>query len=616
VLPGARANAAAALKNLAHARFRLAGDCGKFRHRLRIARADRIFHQALSLAPDSARGAMEFERGEIRYGGKRKQCVASYCAAVRVEPENPVYWAHLARAQATHGAPKDEARHSCEMTLETLAQVFRRTLEPHCLTPQMLARNDAIKALKEACGLLGLEPMGTRVAALRPLARMIVEAESARPRNVRELAKLWRDTEPDDWWRREQVGLALARCLGANGKWASAARGYGRLIDHLEEKRPAAIRQHALHAKHAKALRRAGMKHEALESAARGLLLDPISAVARRELGKAHFSLLQYEEAREAWQHTLWLTPNDATLHFKAGFSLWSTAQDRQDPDERTEALAEAAVDLERSAELFGIENVPGWAWSRLWLGRVYGELGKHDLAVRHFRAAKGCAVTELAARIFLAELNERNGRGGLAAYQFEKARTVLCDVITASALTIRALFAQRCDEDWGNTLSYREVAARIHLGQGRDALAARNDHDEAIRHAARAHRLAVGLERQPRSKTRLLAEALELESRVDLAREKFADALEKVQRAVLLSPVPDLHLLKLTITAACAANSVRAQARAQLVAGMAADLRAIRRAEGEYGDRVATGRLIVRQWLPDDAESRNGKETLALARS
>ena len=605
LLPGARANAAGALHNLARARYEGVRDSGRVRRRLGVARADRIFHQALSLAPDMAKAAMEFERGRMREEDGRREAVASYRAAVRVEPENPVYWAHLAKAQARD--KQDRAAQSCEAAMDALSPTYRRTLEPVCLATTVAAREDTLTALREAYILLERPEEADRVAALSALADRLSAAE--RERDVETLETLLAEVAPDAWWEREQVGLALARTLGVTGEWRQAAARYEWLIEELEpeDRRPAAIRQHALHAKHAKALRRAKRRQEALAAAARGLLLNPISPVARRELGKAHFALLQYEEALEAWRHTLWLTPNDATLHWKAAFSLWSAAQDRQDSTSRREALLEAAEGFERATMLFGIESTAGWAWSRLWHGRVCQELGEHDLAVKHLRAAKGCAVTALAARVLLAEVYECGNQGGLAWDQLIKARELLRAAVgkTWKHASARKALDHRSDDDWGDTLSHREIAARLHLGLGRHAFEVESDEAAAIYHARRADRLARGLSRQARSQNRLCAQALELESRVAHAREDLTGALESIQRAAHLCPDPGILLRRIEIAAACARDSARIAARTQLIAGMADDLRAISRA-GD--DRAVAGQLIVRQWIPDEVASANGR--------
>ena len=603
VLPGARANAAAALHNLAHARYASAVRRRPLRRRLGIARVDLVFHQALSLAPNSTKAAMEFDRGRIREAEERDTAADSYRAAVRIEPENPVYWAYLARAQAQRPGDRDDALRSCAMALDALAPTYRRTLEPVCMGPVRASRDQAVRILAATYERLGEQPESERVAGLIGLADRISPREGEPP-DATELEALLDATPADDWWRREQIGLALARTLGSAGRWKPAAARYAWLIEELGEQRPEAIRQHALHAKHAKALRRSGDRHGALASAARGLVLDPISPVARRELGKAHFALLQYEEALEAWRHTLWLTPNDATLHWKTAFSLWSTAQDYHDPGARRQALAEAADAFERAAMLFGIESVTGWAWSRLWLGRVAHEMGDADTAMKHLRAAKGCKVTELPARVLLAEVHQANDQGGLAWEHLTKARRQLRAAVAEARKRDPESDARErySDADWGDTLSYREIDARLHLGLGRHALDVDADAGAAERHAASAERLSRGLAKQARARNRLRAHALELRSRVQLGRDDLAGARETIGRAVHLCPEPALLLRRIEIAAAAADATARRTDRAQLVADMVDDLRAIRRAEGDGGERAVAGGLLVGRWAPPSA--------------
>jgi tetratricopeptide (TPR) repeat protein len=607
VLPAAQANAAAALHNLGHARSASVKDRRPLRRRLGILRADLVFHQALSLAPDSTKAAMEFDRGHARKADDRRGAVDSYRAAVRIEPENPVYWAYLARALAAHADMRAEALQSCAVALETLAPTYRRTLEPFCLPPLVASRDEAVAVLGKAYDLLELPQERRRVEGLLDIAERI-SPPNGEPPGPRALEDLLAETPEDDWWRREQIGLALARALGDAGEWKMAAARYEWLIENLGERRPEAIRQHSLHAKHAKALRRDGRKHEALASAARGLVLDPISPVARRELGKAHFALLQYEEALEAWQHTLWLTPNDATLHWKAAFSLWSTAQDYQDAGSRQQALAESTEAFERAAMLFGIESVAGWAWSRLWLGRVAHEMGDTDSAMKHLRTAKGCAVAELPARVLLAEVHQANDQGGLAWEQLTKARRQLGAVVAEAwkDKPVSKALDRYSDADWGDTLSYREIAVRLHLGFGRHALDVEGEERAADRHAVVAERLAGGLAKQARARNRLRARALELQSRVQLARDELPAARETIRRAVHLAPEPALLLRRIEIAAAAAEATARRTARTQLVADMVDDLRAIRRAEGDTGERAVAGSLVVSRWAPD-AASANG---------
>jgi tetratricopeptide (TPR) repeat protein len=258
------------------------------------------------------------------------------------------------------------------------------------------------------------------------------------------------------------VLIVLARTLGAQGDWTSAAACYKQLIAELSREREVSIRRHDLHAKYARALRRAGDHHGALREAAQALLLDPLSPITRREVGKAHFALQQYDEAIEAWGNTLWLTPNDPHLHWRVAFCHWSAAQDRPVTDGPWPSLEHAAEGFERAALLFGVEMIEGWAWSHLWAGRVHAELGDPGEAIRHLRNARGCKQTEMAASLLLGEAHQALGETTLSR---ERLRTAL-DLARSRAA------ADPAPVDWGHALSVAEIAARAELGLGRWALA------------------------------------------------------------------------------------------------------------------------------------------------
>ena len=334
-LPGARANTAAALHNLAEVQRNRATDgCG----RLRLARADHMYRRAGRLAPTETRAATLLARGRMLDDrgkpGKARDC---YDAALKIDPENPVHWAHLASAYAAEGN-ETKARRLADSALNELAPIYRRTLELHHSGALLAMRDNTLAALTRTYDLLEASDDLSRATLIQQLWDKLETATA--DRDVATLRALKAGLDRRHVWEREQVQIALARTLGRNGEWEQARHEYAELIAMLAEQRPQGIVQHSLHAKHARALRRSEHYHEALVEAARGQLQDPLSASARREVGKAHFALLQYEEALEAWQHTLWLTPNDPYLHWKVAFCHWSVAQDRRDSDARRDSLS------------------------------------------------------------------------------------------------------------------------------------------------------------------------------------------------------------------------------------------------------------------------------------
>ncbi len=505
-IPGAQANIAAALHNLAKAgHTRPTNEC----RQLRLARAERLYGRAAALAPTETRAATLLAHGEMLDDVLRKpeKALECYDAALKIDPENPVFWAHLAAAHAAAGNV-DKARRLADSALNELAPVYRRTLELHHPKALIAMRDNTLRALGRAYDALHQPDDVARIEQIDGLWSTLEQATATK--DVRTLKALKADLAPERLWEREQVQIALARTLGRRWRWRAATREYADLIAMLAQHRPAGIVQHSLHAKHAKALRRTNRYHEALVEAARGQLQDPLSASARREVGKAHFALLQFEEALDAWKHTLWLTPNDPYLHWKVAFCHWSVAQDRRDASARRDALTAAADGFVQAATLFGVRNAKGWAWSQLWAGRVQAELGDHDDAVRHLRSATGCQHTEIAGALLLGEEYRTVGEESLSRVHLERAH----------AATAAPPARRNVDADWGETLSAGEVAVRSAVGLGLGELEADNDYTQALARAAEARARTAAI-KDPRAAARCKAAVADLEGRAGRAAQR-----------------------------------------------------------------------------------------------
>lgn len=503
-LAGAKANTAAALHNLAEVqRARAQRRC----RRLRLVRADRMYRRARRLAPTETRAATLLARGrmldERGKPGKARDC---YDAALKIDPENPVHWAHLASAHAADGDEK-KARRLADSALNELAPIYRRTLELHHPAALLAMRDNTLAALRRT--YTTLDGSAARIDRIETLWDEL-DAATAEP-DANALSKLKRRFDDDHVWEREQVQIALARTLGRLDRWEEASAEYRELIATLETHRPRGIVQHSLHAKQARALRRTGDHHGALVTAARGQLQDPLSASARREVGKAHFALLQYEEALDAWEHTLWLTPNDPYLHWKVAFCHWSVAQDRRDSAARRDSLVSAANAFEQAATLFGVRIIKGWAWSQLWAGRVRAELGDHDDAVRHLRSATGCEQTELAGALLLGEEYRIVGERSLSRLHFERAYETVSTRIDGGNV----------DADWGETLPSREVAVRAAVGLGLSDLEVDGDYGTALERAEEARNVAAELQGEPRAAARCMAAVADLTARAARAAQR-----------------------------------------------------------------------------------------------
>jgi tetratricopeptide (TPR) repeat protein len=453
-LPGARSNLAGALRNLADVNH-IAAEQGERPFR-RDARVDRLYAMACELATGDTKAATLSAYGQVLECRRNTEfALERYRAALKIDTENPVYWAHLAGTYAVSPAEEDKARRFAGEALGDLSPIYRRTLEAHPPDASVALRECTLNALHLTYKRLGDERQATRIERLTGLA---CELEAAtRRRDVGLLLTLKGRYGEGQEWEREQVQIALARTLCRLRRWREAAAEYAGLIAMLERVRPAGIIQHSLHAKHARALRNLGRRQDALVAAARGQLQDPLSASARREVGKAHFALRQLDEALESWKQTLWLTPNDPYLHWKVAFCHWSVAQDRRDPEARHASRVEAVAAFEQAATLFGVTNVDGWAWSQLWAGRVRQELGEQDAAIAHLRSAAGCEPTAAPGSLLLGELLESIGDHDAGRLQLERARAALA-----------APSGRLVDDDWGEMLTDHEVVARATAARSR----------------------------------------------------------------------------------------------------------------------------------------------------
>jgi tetratricopeptide (TPR) repeat protein len=402
-LPGARANLAADLTTLAQFNYdRADGDAR------RLARADRLFRRAGRLASGDTKAAVLLAHGQmLEQLGRAEEAAGLYHTALKIDPENPVYWAHLAAAYAAQPRrPGQDPANFAEGALNHLAPIYRRILEPHPPKTAVPMRDHTLGALSRVHASLGDREGSSRIAGLVTLGYELEKA--TREQDTRALRRLKDRYGEDRAWEREQVMIALARKLRRLEAWTEAAEEYEELIALLERHRPDGLVQHSLRSKHAGALREQGKLEPALVAAAEGELQNPLSACARRELGEAHFALSQFDQALKAWRQTMWLTPNDPYLHLKVGQCHWKVAHDRHDHEARRAALLEAATYFERAALLFGVGALEEWASSQLWAGRVRLELGERDAAVGHLRSAASSETTRAVARQLLEEIQRR----------------------------------------------------------------------------------------------------------------------------------------------------------------------------------------------------------------
>ena len=440
-----RANAAAALHNVGLAHLsrgkRRSGSGG----RLSVAsvsffRASLHFRQASKLAPPESEAASHFEHGRAQQEwGRSRRAAACFTEAVKIQPYNPEYRAALAYALAEmgrarlHRATRREAvalhdafvyltpvfARSVERfappsvidTCEASLEILRETFEVTFLNGESI---DELRELREQLADQLRPNRGNGLsAAIAQLEGCLTVADAGLAAESESQQTAWRERMKE--WRHQQVELALARLYTDAGRWSDAEQTLGRVIGHLERSdHPLTVEQLGLHVRRAQLYRRKAAcaqsenrrdeLREALRIAQGALRADPLSAAGRREAGRIHFELEQYEEALEAWTQALALVPNDPTLYWRLGRCHWRIAEQRRDSVARNKALSNAADFFEQTTILCGGEYEESKAWAHLWHGRVLLKMDRVDDAVAELKSAFPFPATRAAASVLLGE--------------------------------------------------------------------------------------------------------------------------------------------------------------------------------------------------------------------
>jgi len=238
----------------------------------------------------------------------------------------------------------------------------------------------------------------------------------------------------------DHIAMFIARLNAAAGRWnprrwEEAEHGIATLIERLEQRNSLdaeRIVDFGLRAECARALRHSGHREEALREIVEGVVADPMSIDAHREAGRVHYSLGQYAEALNSWQHVLELAPNDAYTHLDVARCCRQVAtchraggETGSDRDHGEKALAQAAEHLDDALLLFDSEDTVGAAWARVWGGRVALERGHvGDSLTKLTGALEGPA--SLAAWLFLGEAQLAAGEPQLADNAFKRCRAAI----------------------------------------------------------------------------------------------------------------------------------------------------------------------------------------------
>ena len=252
-MPAARANLAAALRNLADVNC-VRAEQGHRRGE-RLARADRLHAQACELATGDTKAATLRAYGDLLERlGRPGRARDAYAAASRIDPGNPAYAASLASAFADGEDWRPAAARSVAgEALDDLALVYRRTLRPHESSAMLMLRDSTLTALERTYRRLADHGGAERIRAIRSLWPDLRAATESR--DVAALGALkarfgagreWSASRSSSRSRRARRPRALARgggrVPGAGRSARAAPAGGDRRARRAHRARPHAAR--------------------------------------------------------------------------------------------------------------------------------------------------------------------------------------------------------------------------------------------------------------------------------------------------------------------------------------------------------------------------------------
>lgn len=667
----ARENATAALHNLALVHVRrahfwqtartLAGARAALSRRLDLWAAERIFKQAIRLAGHGSvtAAAGHFERGDAREEqGNWERAAQDYRCAARIHVDNCEYLACRARALARQAAEerdedrahalRKEATEDARDSVNALARTFGEATAPWASTAVRARSAATLEALEEAHTQLGPDS----AASAAWIARLRTIEQTLRTHAVHELdhepttrlgaaiakvarlrASLQRELATADdrvqrrqlRWTLAQVEVALARLHARAGQWREAQATLGTLISRqARRKRSDLLLALGVAAPYARALRGCGQPERALAVATDCVRREPLNFEGRREVGRAHFALAQYDDALEAWGHALWISPSDAYLHFEVAQCHWRIAELRHDAHERDDVLARADDELQQALDLFDGEDLPSAAWTRLWRGRVAFERGSLDEAVAQLEGA-GHGPAGIAGRLLAGEVLLRLGDfaradESFAACQRRLGPRAIRGLVTAAArsdhITLAGAWRKATlDAGWGDELPLAAVRSRLLRGIAEARFLAAGALDGAGTHVEEARALLVRARvdaesvDDPRVRNRCLALCFDSEARMLLDAGDLEGAREHVKERLRLWPAPESLLLHAEVLELLAVDGHVAELRSLRLAAERAWQEAERRVADIHGrSRTANHRELLRRAI-EPTGARNGAQ-------
>jgi tetratricopeptide (TPR) repeat protein len=497
----------------------------------------RCLRRALSLMRQAARlndsSALLHSRlaGIHAHLGDYQQALAHCRIAAQISPEDAHLLADLAAVLARLG--RTEESRACR------ARALRRPSSLRLETAELLAL---------ACDANGDTADRARVAAIPVFWRTLAAARRRGSEGERLVLGLLGALRAPDAWQLGACALTRGQIAFDQGDYASAEERFREAIERFGGAHDGEIVDHGIRALRARALRfmqqqgLAGSRpalQEALDEVQSAILLDPLSAYERRELGEILFAAGDYEGAREAWLAALKCSGDDPDTFANLGQCYMALARNAPEPDAAEKCLRRAVEHFQQAVHLGAdTQQMPAWV-ARHHLGCLYYDLRRYDQAIAELSVAYRLADRKAISGLLLAQAYLRAHFYSEADFHFAEI-AALCDGWRAEGAPVSSVELVR----GGLALTHAEIRAWAEWGRAACRAERGADLRQALAHAAAA-RTAVCELPAPDRPPNLLAAVSDAEGYALLRLGALGEALRALQQSVDLYPDPEgyLHL-------------------------------------------------------------------------
>jgi tetratricopeptide (TPR) repeat protein len=387
------------------------------------ARARWLLGRPIRLAPSDA--GIRFDRG--RAALTQVGAIRDIDEALRIDPDRPIYWAHLAErhvARAEKKIRREEtrltqalyARNSCARALTVLD--CHSNEEPDREAFEIVEK--AYAGLARIYDVLGAKFEEMQAGEARDRETQVKEMRRFAA-DCRAWAQKWQDIETVKllvWraeeakgWMEGQARSALGRVLLRRGMYEWAKEELQDAIRLFKADFAREIASDQLRVSLAKALRRTYPPEtsEAFNELRIAVAAQPLRSDEREALADAFFDVHDYENARSSLEEALLWSPDDPALQRKLGLYDWKLSQERRDPVRRKRLLKRAVQEFGRALELTRAADLEGQLLAHYWIARLQKELGAYEHAIPYLRRATMCVEAKPLVHALLGEAHVRS---------------------------------------------------------------------------------------------------------------------------------------------------------------------------------------------------------------